>query len=89
MCVKGSLVLVLVLYWTPQGVDAQPAMRRGRTAGLPKKNWVAGPPERRDRWIQFAIPRLWHTNHVQVVSVWCLISSSSISSLFHLSNTCI
>ena len=37
------------------------------------KNWVAGPSERRGRWIQFAqcYPRLWHTNHEQAVSVWC------------------
>ena len=37
VCVKGSLVLVLVLDWTqclPQGVGAPPAMLRGRTAGL-------------------------------------------------------
>ena len=33
MCVKDSLVLVLV----PQGVGAPPAMLRGRTAGFPKK----------------------------------------------------
>ena len=40
MCVKGSLVLVLVLDWTqchPQGLGAPPAMLRGRTAGFPKK----------------------------------------------------
>ena len=40
MCVKGSLVLVLVLGWTqclPQGVGAPPAMVRGRTAGFPQK----------------------------------------------------
>ena len=40
VCVKGSLVLVLVLDWTqclPQGVGAPPAMLRGRTAGFPKK----------------------------------------------------
>ena len=40
LCVKGSLVLVLVLDWTqclPQGVGAPPAMLRGRTAGFPKK----------------------------------------------------
>ena len=58
VCVKGSLVLVLVLDLTqclPQGVGAPPAMLRGRTAGF-HKNWVAGPPERRDRWIQFAQP---------------------------------
>ena len=39
VCVKGSLVLVLVLDWTkflPQGVGAPPAMLRGRTAGFPK-----------------------------------------------------
>ena len=37
----------------------------GTHGWLPKINWVAGPPERRDSWIQFA-----HTNHVQAVSVW-------------------
>ena len=40
MCVKGSLVLVLVLDLTqclPQGVGAPPAMLRGRTAGFFKK----------------------------------------------------
>ena len=40
MCVKGSLVLVLVLDWTqclPQGVGAPPAMLRGRTAVFPPK----------------------------------------------------
>ena len=37
----------------------------------PQINWVAGPPERRRRWIQFAVPQLWHTNHEQAVSVWC------------------
>ena len=48
VCVKGSLVLVLVLGWTqclPQGVGAPLAMLRGRTAGF-QKNWAAGPPER-------------------------------------------
>ena len=52
-------MLVLVLGWTqclPQG-DARLAS---------PKNWAAGPPERRGRWIQFAqcsprqSPRLWH-----------------------------
>ena len=53
---KGSLVFVLVLDWSqclPQGVGAPPAMLQGCTAGFPK-NWVAGAPERRGRWIQFA-----------------------------------
>ena len=40
-----------------------------------QKNWMAGPPGRQDRWIQFAQfhppPRLWRTNHAQDVSVWC------------------
>ena len=83
MCVKGSLVLVLVLDWTqclPQGVGAPPAMLRRRTAGFPKK-LGAGPPERRGRWIQLAqSPRLWHTNHEQAVSVWCGSTSSMASS---------
>ena len=83
MCVKGSLVLVLVLDWTqclPQGVGAAPAILRGRTADIPK-NWVAGPPERRGRWIQFAqSTRLWHTNHEQAVSVWCRYITSFMTS---------
>ena len=39
VCMKGSLVLVLVLGWTrlPPGVGALPAMLRGLTAGFPKK----------------------------------------------------
>ena len=75
MCVKGSLVLVLVLDWTqcfPQEVSAPPAMLRGRTAGFPPKmdGRVSGEAV---RWIQFAqSPRLWHTNHEQAVSVWWL-----------------
>ena len=39
VCVKGSLVLVLVLDWTqflPQGVGAPPSMLRRRTAGFPQ-----------------------------------------------------
>ena len=44
VCVKGSLVLVLVLNWTqcvPQGGGAPPAMLRGCTAGFPKKTgWM-------------------------------------------------
>ena len=42
---KRSLVLVLVLDWTqclPQGVDAPPAMLRGRTAGFHKKTGWPG-----------------------------------------------
>ena len=81
-------MLVLVLDWTqclPQGVGAPPAMLRGRTAGFPKK-LVAGLPERRGRWLQFAqSPRLWHTNHEQAVSVWfyCVsLSSASLMVLF-------
>ena len=45
VCVKGSLVLVLVLGWTqclPQGVGAPPAMLRGHTAGFPKKTGWPG-----------------------------------------------
>ena len=54
------------------GLDSMSPARSGRSAShaagthgwLPKKNWVAGPPEKRGRWIQFAqSPRLWHTNH--------------------------
>ena len=68
VCVKGSLVLVLVLGWTqclPQGVGAPPAMCGDARPASPK-NWVTGPPERRGKWIQFAqcsprqSPRLWH-----------------------------
>ena len=44
----------------------------GTHGWLPKKIWVAGPPERRGRWIQFTqSPRMWHTNHEQAVFVWC------------------
>ena len=42
----------------------------GTRGWLPPKNWVAGPPEKRGRWIQFAQSPpptvLWHTNHEQV-----------------------
>ena len=53
-----------------------PAMLRGCTVGFPK-NWVAGPPERRGKWMQFAqcSPRLWHTNHEQAVTVWCMLTT--------------
>ena len=75
-------MLALVLGWTqclPQGVGAPLAMLRGRTTGFPQ-NWVAEPPERRGRWIQFAqSPRLWHTNHEQAVSVWCELTLSQLS----------
>ena len=62
------------------GLDSMSPARSTRSAShtagthgwLPKKNWVAGPSERRGRWIQFTqSPRLWHTNHEQAVSVWC------------------
>ena len=67
------------------GLDSMSPARSRRSAShaagthgwLPQKNWEAGPPERRGRWIQFAqcspeqSPRLWHTNHEQAVSVWC------------------
>ena len=51
MCVKGFLVLFLVLDWTqclPQGAGAQPAMLRGRLTGFPK-SWGPGHPERQDK----------------------------------------
>ena len=56
------------------GLDLMsPARSRGDPAA-----WLAsqktGWPGRRDRWVQFAHPsphRLWRTNHVQAVSVWC------------------
>ena len=51
MCVKGCLVLVLVLDWTkclPQGAGAPPAMVRGCMTGF-QKNWGPGPPERQDK----------------------------------------
>ena len=47
MCVKGFLVLVLVLDLTqclPQGAGAPPAMMRGCMNGF-QKNWGPGPPE--------------------------------------------
>ena len=62
VCVKGFLVLVLVLGWTqclPQGAGALPAMLRGRMTGFPNK-WVAGPQGRCDRWVQFAPPTVAH-----------------------------
>ena len=44
------------------GLDSMSPARSRRSAShaagthgwLPPKNWVAGPPERRGRWIQFA-----------------------------------
>ena len=51
MCVKGFLVLVLVLDWTrclPQGAGAPPAMLQSRMTGIPKI-WGPGPPERQDK----------------------------------------
>ena len=44
------------------GLDSMSPARSRRSAShaagthgwLPPKNWVGGPPERRDRWIQFA-----------------------------------
>ena len=36
-----------------QGVGALPTMLRDARLASPK-HWVAGPQERRDRWIQFA-----------------------------------
>ena len=47
----------------------------GTHGWLPQKT---GRPERRGRWIQFAqcSPRLWHTNHEQAVSVWCILPLS-------------
>ena len=44
------------------GLDSMSPVRSRRSAShaagthgwLPQKNWVAGPPERRGRWIQFA-----------------------------------
>ena len=45
------------------GLDSMSPARSRRSAShaagthgwLPKKNWVAGPPERRGKWIQFAV----------------------------------
>ena len=57
----------------PQGIDTPPAMLRGRTAGLPKK--TGRPGLRRGGVGGYNLqcsPRLWHTNHEQAVSVWCL-----------------
>ena len=47
----------------------------GTHGWLPQKNWAAGHPERRGRWIQFAqcppppTVALWHTNHEQAVCI--------------------
>ena len=68
MCVKGSLVLVLVLGWTqclPQGVGAPPAMLGGRPTGLPKK---LGDRASREAG-GYNLHSVWHTNHEQAVSV--------------------
>ena len=71
------------------GLDSMSPARSRRSAShaagthgwLPQKNWAAGPPERRGKWIQFAqcSPRLWHANHEQAVSAWCLNALSLAS----------
>ena len=49
----------------------------GTHGWLPQKTEWTGLRRGGNRWIQFAqSPRLWRTNHVQAVSVWCLQSSS-------------
>ena len=51
--------------WTeclPQGAGALLAMLRGRMTGFPQNTWGPGPPEMRDRWIQFA-QSLWTVAH--------------------------
>ena len=51
MCVKGFLVLGLVLDWTqclPQGAGTPLAMMRDRMTGFPK-HWGPGLPERKDK----------------------------------------
>ena len=79
VCVKGSLVLVLVLDWTqclPQGVGAPPAMLRGRTAGFPHKQ--GGRPSGEAGYVDTIgtiPPRLWRSNHTQAISVWCELTS--------------
>ena len=87
-------MLVLVLGWTqclPQGVGAPPAMLQGRTAGFPKKlgGRRGGVGGYNLQCFPGQSPRLWHTNHEQAVSVWCIWNSSSSSchqtSVFHLS----
>ena len=58
MCERGFSVGV------GPGFDSISPARGGRSGShaagthgwLPPKNWVAGPPERRARWIQFAQP---------------------------------
>ena len=71
------------------GLDSMSPARSRRSAShaagthdwFPQKNWVAGPPERRGRWIQHAqSPRLWRTNHEQAVSVWCRYITSFMTS---------
>ena len=56
MCIKGFLVLGLVLDWTqclPQGAGAPPAMLQNCMAGFPKKKSGPGPPERQDKVDRF------------------------------------
>ena len=83
VCVKGSLVLVLVLDWTqcfPQGVGAPPAMLPGRTAGFPPKTGWLPPGEAGLVDTICTVPPTWHINHEQAVSVLCsLVTSCSMS----------
>ena len=73
-----------VQYWTqclPQGVCAPPTMLRGRTAGFPKKNgWPGLQRGGVGGYHLHSPPRLWHINHEQSVSVWCLLLTSCCSS---------
>ena len=66
--INESVYLVSVGGWVcvglGPGLDSMSPARSRRSAS--PKNWAAGPPERRGRWIQFAqcspeqSPRLWH-----------------------------
>ena len=86
VCVKGSLVLVLD--WTGLDVSSQPCSGDARLAS--PKNWVAGPPERRGRWIQF--PELPPADcgppTTSRLSVWCSTYPSSPQSTYDMTINC-
>ena len=74
MCVKGFLVLVLVLDWTqcfPQGAGAPPAMLHD---WFPQKNGVLGLRRGRIRWIQFAQSLLTVTHQPRAGCIHLVLS---------------
>ena len=58
--------------WLPQKTG-RPGLRRGGVGGY---NLQCSPGQS---------PRLWHTNHEQAVSVWCLLRSLTYASHFPVS----